>query len=158
MSGLFDCSFYRYLFGISDALSTEVIFLFHLKCPGRGLGFSLYPLMNLGYCGGKLEFLSCRSIFVLVVGLKKKFSTSISSVLLINFLTDFALIKLLRVFSIMKGDNFVIGVPSIDSGTINLGKRVWSESLSESDSACGHFNFGFFAWVLVLFCIHGDFC
>ena len=56
---------------------------------------------------------------------------------------------------IIKGDNFVIGVSSIDSSMINLGKRVWSESLS--DSACGCFSFGvFFAWVLV--CIHRDFC
>ena len=39
----------------------------------------------------------------------------------------------------------MIGVSSIDSSTINLGKRVWSESLSESDSACGRFNYGFFS-------------
>ena len=38
----------------------------------------------------------------------------------------------------------MIGVSSIDSSTINLGERVWSELLSESDSACGHFNFGVF--------------
>ena len=44
----------------------------------------------------------------------------------------------------MKGDNFVIRVSSINSSTINLGKRVWSESLSESDSACGRFNFRVF--------------
>ena len=64
--------------------------------------------------------------------------------LLINFFTDFALIRLLRVFSIMKGDNFVIGVSAIDPSTINLGKRVWSESLAELDSACGRFSFGGF--------------
>ena len=51
---------------------------------------------------------------------------------------------MLRVFSIMKGGNFVIGISSIDSSTINLGKRVWSESLSESDSVCGCFHFGVF--------------
>ena len=45
----------------------------------------------------------------------------------------------------MKGDNFVIGVSSIDSSMINLGKRVWSESLLESDSACRCFSFGFFS-------------
>ena len=39
----------------------------------------------------------------------------------------------------------MIGVFSIDSSTINLGKRVWPESLPESDSACGGFNFGFFS-------------
>ena len=42
----------------------------------------------------------------------------------------------------MKGDNFVIGVPSIDSRTINLRKRVWS--LSKSDSACGRLVLGVF--------------
>ena len=62
---------------------------------------------------------------------------------MISFLTDFALIKLLRVFSIMKEDNFVIGVSSIYSSTINLGKRDWS--LSESDNACGRFNFCYFS-------------
>ena len=39
----------------------------------------------------------------------------------------------------------MIGVSSIDSSMINLEKRVWSESLSESDSACRRFNFGFFS-------------
>ena len=48
------------------------------------------------------------------------------------------MIKLLRFSLIMKGDNFVIGVSSIDSSTINLGKTVLSESLLESDSACRH--------------------
>ena len=38
----------------------------------------------------------------------------------------------------MKGDNFVIGVSPIDSSTINLEKKVWSESLS-----FGFFRFGF---------------
>ena len=52
---------------------------------------------------------------------------------------DFGFIKLLRIFLIMKGDNLVIGVSSVDSSMINLGKRVWSESLS--DSECGSFFF-----------------
>ena len=57
----------------------------------------------------------------------------------------------------MKWDNFVFGVSSIDYSMINLGKRVWSESLSESDSACRRFNLVFF-FARVLVCIHGDFC
>ena len=60
-----------------------------------------------------------------------------------------------RVFLIMKGDNFVFGVSSVDSSNINWGKRVWSESLPESDSACRRFNFGVFLlgfWGI--FCIH----
>ena len=44
----------------------------------------------------------------------------------------------------MKGDNFVTGVSIIDFSMINLGKRVWSESLSESDSGCGRFSCAFF--------------
>ena len=32
----------------------------------------------------------------------------------------------------MKGNNFVIGVSSINSSTINLEKRVWSESWSQA--------------------------
>ena len=44
----------------------------------------------------------------------------------------------------MTGDNFVIRVSSVDSSMINLRKRVWSESLLKSDSACGCFSFSFF--------------
>ena len=59
----------------------------------------------------------------------------------------------------MKGDNFVIGVSSVDSSMINLRKRVWSESLSESDSAYRHFSFVlFFCLGFGVFCIHRDFC
>ena len=70
----------------------------------------------------KLLFLGCESIFILVIGPRKFFfATSTSRKLSINFFfTDFGFIKLLRVFSIMKGDNFVIGVSSVDSRTINL--------------------------------------
>ena len=119
-------------------------FSFHLKCRGRDLCFSLRPLTNSGSCRGKLLFLGCESISVLVVGQRKFFGTSTSRVLLINVFIDFGFIKLQRAFSIMKGDNFVIGVSSVDSSMINLGKRVWSELLSEPDSACGHFSFVFF--------------
>ena len=55
------------------------------------------------------------------------------------------MIKLLRASLIMKGDNIVIGVSSVDSSTINLRKRVWSESLLESDSACERFRFEVFS-------------
>ena len=53
----------------------------------------------------------------------------------------------------MKRDNFVIGVSSIDSSMINLWKRVWSSQTLHADALV----LGFFAWVLVLFCIHRDF-
>ena len=52
----------------------------------------------------------------------------------------------------------MIGVSSIDSSTINLGERVGS--LSELDSACGRFNFGFFrlGFGFVLYPWGWDFC
>ena len=102
--------------------------------------------MNSGSCGGKLLSLDCESISVPVVGLRKFFWHFYQQGIVDCFFTDFGFIKLLRVFSIMKGDNFVIGVSSVDSSTINLGKRVWSESLSESDSACRCFGLGFFSF------------
>ena len=58
----------RYLFGISDTLFAEVIFLFHLECKGPDLGFLLHPLMSSGSCEGKLLFLGHESISVQVGG------------------------------------------------------------------------------------------
>ena len=103
--------------------------------------------MNSGSCGDKLLFLICESISVQVVGLRKIFFAllPVGYCWLFFFFIDLGFIKLLRFFSIMKGDNFVIGVSSIDSNTINLGKGIWPESLSESDSACRCFSFGVFS-------------
>ena len=54
-------------------------------------------------------------------------------------------------FSIIKGDNLV---SSVGSSTINLRKKVWSESVS----ACWMlYGLRFFTWILFFFCIHADF-
>ena len=45
-------------------------------------------------------------------------------------LTDSGLIREIRVFSVIKGDNLMIGVSFVDSNTINFGKRVLLELLS----------------------------
>ena len=59
----------------------------------------------------------------LVEGLNKS-SLRLPPVLFASFLMNFVFIMKLSVFSIMNSNELVIGVSSVDSSTMNLGKTV----------------------------------
>ena len=136
----------RYLFGISDTLFAEVTFYFISSAEGEiwASHYTLWRIQRVVVVVGGGVFFRLWKYFCSSSRSEIVFGTSTNRVVLINFFSDFGSIKLLRVFSIMKEDNFVIGISFTDSSMINLGKRVWSKSLSESDSACGRFSFRFF--------------